>query len=186
MTQTIARRGRLILVGLLAWLAAPAADAANCPALLDHEVELLDEDTRFRLCDRYAGQVVLIVNTASKCGYTPQFEGLEAMYERYRERGLVVLGFPSNDFAQEYRSEERVADFCRLTYGVRFPMFAKTRVREGAADPLYRGLAEASGKYPDWNFHKYLLDRDGRLVGHYPSHVEPDDPRLIQAIEEAL
>ncbi len=176
----------LVAGTVLALVAAASVAAPACPELLDHRVETLEAGETVRLCERFGGQVVLVVNTASKCGYTPQFDGLEALFERYRDRGFAVLGFPSHDFAQEYRDREKIAEFCRLTYGVRFPMFAETRVKEGRADPLYRGLGEAAGAYPAWNFHKYLLDRDGRLVASYPSHVAPDDPRLIRAIEEAL
>lgn len=118
------------------------------------------------LCEAYAGKVVLIVNTASKCAFMSQYEGLEALYETYKERGLVVLGFPSNDFAnQEPGTEAEIKTFCRMTYGVQFPMFAKTRVRKNQADPLHQKLGEATGSWPKWNFHKYLLDREGRVVG---------------------
>jgi glutathione peroxidase len=171
-------------VPLLLLLAAPAAWA--CPATLDVTVRPLGGQEPVRLCDQYAGKVVLVVNTASKCGYTPQFEGLETLYKTYKERGLVVLGFPSNDFRQELGSEQQIGDFCRLTYGVEFPMFAKTRVTKANADPMYRTLGELAGEYPSWNFHKYLLDRQGRLVGSYPTAMEPDDTRLLKKIEELL
>jgi len=129
-----------------------------------------------------------VVNTASRCGYTPQYEGLESLYDHYRERGLVVVGFPSNDFGgQEPGSEQQVAEFCQLTYGVNFPMFEKTVVRPGSdTHPFYRALAAASGESPQWNFHKYLLDRDGELVASFPSEVRPEDPRLLQRIESLL
>lgn len=166
-------------------LAAPAAWA--CPPTLDFAFRPLGGKDPVRLCERYAGQVVLVVNTASKCGFTPQYEGLEALYDRYKDRGFVVLGFPSNDFAgQEPGTEQQIAEFCRLTYGVRFPMFEKTHAAEAQASPLYRTLAGVAGEYPRWNFHKYLLDRDGRLVGSFRSAVEPDDPKLIKKIEELL
>jgi glutathione peroxidase len=166
-------------------LASPSVWA--CPALLDFELRPLGGKEPARLCEAYAGKVLLVVNTASKCGYTPQYEGLEALYELYRERGFVVLGFPSNDFAnQEPGTAQEIQDFCRLTYGVRFPMFEKTRAAQPDASPLYRALGEAAGEYPRWNFHKYLLDRDGRLVGSYRSAVEPDDPELVRKIEELL
>jgi glutathione peroxidase len=177
-----------------AWLAAlvllgnaATAWAADCPAALDFHMRPLLEDKPVHLCEAFRGSVVLIVNTASKCAYTPQYEGLEEIYARYRERGLVVAGFPSNDFgAQEPGTEKQVQDFCRLTYGVQFPMFAKTRVRGDGAEPLYQHLAGVSGDPPRWNFHKYLLDRQGRVVASFPSHVDPKDERLIAAIEELL
>jgi glutathione peroxidase len=155
--------------------------------LLDHTVRMLNSDREVNLAQTYGGNVVLIVNTASKCAFTDQYEGLEALYAEYRDRGLVVLGFPSNDFgAQEPGTEREIQDFCRLTYSVRFPMFAKTRVSEGQADPLFRGLAEAAGRYPQWNFHKYLLDRDGRLVADYRSRLSPSSATLIDTIERLL
>lgn len=175
------------LCGLLLLSAVLPAQADQCPVALDHEVRVLAGEERVNLCERYLGKVVLMVNTASRCAYTPQYEGLEALYARYRDRGLVVLGFPSNDFgAQEPGSESRIQDFCRLTYGVAFPMFEKTHARRDVADPVYRTLGDLAGEYPSWNFHKYLLDRDGRLIGSFPSHVRPDDPRLRSAIEQSL
>jgi glutathione peroxidase len=139
------------------------------------------------LCQAYRGQVVLIVNTASRCAYTPQYDGLEALYRTYQDRGFVVLGFPSNDFGgQEPGSEKQIQDFCRLTYGVRFPMFEKTHAAKGMADPLYRLLGQVAGEYPAWNFHKYLLNREGRLVGSFSSGVTPESEDLVRAIESVL
>jgi glutathione peroxidase len=172
----------LVLLGT----AAPVWSEA-CPQALDFEMRRLGGDETVNLCEAYRGKVALIVNTASRCAFTPQYEGLEALYERYQERGFVVLGFPSNDFgAQEPGSEQEVKSFCRLTYGVRFPMFEKTHAAEARADPLYRALAEQAGEYPSWNFHKYLLDRDGRVVGSYSSFIPPESSNLIRAIESLL
>jgi glutathione peroxidase len=153
-----------------------AAAEPGCPAPLDFRVRPLTGATPVDLCEAFRGKVVLVVNTASKCAFTAQYEGLENLYSRYRERGLVVAGFPSNDFGnQEPGSEKQVRDFCRLTYGVQFPMFAKTRVVGASADPFYQYLARATGEAPRWNFHKYLLDRDGRVVASLPSQVGPND-----------
>ncbi|MGB0720946.1 MAG: glutathione peroxidase [Gammaproteobacteria bacterium] len=164
-----------------------ATPRPDCAPTLDFEKRYLNSGTRVRLCDVFQGKPLLIVNTASRCAYTPQYEGLEALYRKYQDRGLVVLGFPSNDFgAQEPGTEKQVQEFCRLTYSVGFPMFEKTRVRENGADPLYRALGEGAGEYPRWNFHKYLIDRDGKLVGSFPSRVRPDDSRLIEALESTL
>jgi len=161
--------------------------AANCGDLLNHEVRMLGSEERVNLCEEYAGKVVLVVNTASKCAFTPQYDGLEALYDKYRDRGLVVLGFPSNDFGeQEPGTERQIQNFCRLTYSVRFPMFAKTHVRATSADPLYRALGETAGRYPRWNFHKYLLNREGRLVADFPSAVAPENDALVRAIEALL
>jgi glutathione peroxidase len=162
-----------------------AASAAACPPLLDHRMSTLKGQAA-DLC-QYAGKVVLVVNTASYCGFTGQYEGLEALYQRHRERGLVVVGVPSNDFgAQEPGSDAQVADFCERTYKVRFPMLAKTVVSGPDAAPLYRGLAQASGQAPRWNFHKYLLGRDGKVAASFPSAVAPQDARLTAAVEKAL
>jgi glutathione peroxidase len=166
-------------------LATALPAAAACPPLLDHRMGQLKGGTA-DLC-RYAGQVVLVVNTASYCGFTDQYRGLEALYERYRDRGLVVLGVPSNDFgAQEPGSNAEVADFCERTYRVRFPMLEKAVVSGPGAVPLYRALAAETGEAPRWNFHKYVLGRDGRAVASFASAVKPDDPRLVGAVEKAL
>lgn len=166
----------------------PASHASeNCSPLLNHTVPTLVSHTPVNLCQAYQGKVLLIVNTASKCGYTYQYDGLEKLYRRYQKQGLVVLGFPSNDFGgQEPGSEKEVANFCRLTYNVDFPMFAKSSVKEGSASPLYRTLAEQAGHYPRWNFHKYLIDRSGKLVGSFPSPIKPLSSELVTEIEAAL
>lgn len=165
----------------------PEAEA-NCPALLDHSVRHLAGDQVDRLCETYQGQVVMIVNTASKCGFTPQFDGLEALYRKYKDQGFAVLGFPSQDFGgQEYADEAEAAEFCRLTYGVQFPMYATTHAKKGKADPLFEGLAEAAGgDYPSWNFHKYIVDRNGKLVGSFGSFTGPSSSRITRVIEDAL
>jgi len=155
--------------------------------VLDHDARKLGSDEVVNLKQAYQGKVVLIVNTASKCAFTGQYEGLEALYKKYGERGLVVLGFPSNDFgAQEPGTETEIQNFCRLTYSVQFPMFAKTRVKKGFADPLFEALGEAAGRYPKWNFHKYLIDRDGRLVDNYLSFTSPQSSAVVGAIERLL
>ncbi len=165
--------------------AAPAAPAA-CPTLLDRTALRLQDDVPQRLC-QYAGQVTLVVNTASYCGYTPQYKGLEALYRRYRARGFVVLGFPSNDFGQqEPDNAKQIADFCFNTYGVEFPMFSKTVVSGPKADPFFVALARDGGSAPKWNFHKYLIGRDGKLIASYPTAVEPLDARLTRDIEQSL
>jgi len=159
--------------------------AAACPALLDRSMNDILEKPR-SLCE-YAGKVVLVVNTASQCGYTPQYEGLEALYRKYRDRGLVVLGFPSNDFGgQEPGSNQEIAAFCVNQYAVEFPMFAKTSVRGRDANPLFAELARATTSPPRWNFHKYLIARDGKQVQAFDTRVAPGDPKLVGAIEKLL
>jgi glutathione peroxidase len=143
-------------------------------------------DETVSLC-QFKGKVVLIVNTASQCGFTPQYEGLEALYRRYKDRGLVVLGFPANDFGgQEPGSSKDIARFCQVNYGVSFPMFAKTAVVGPDANPLYRDLAAQSGKPPRWNFHKYLVDRNGAVVASFDSAISPRDARVTTQIERLL
>ena len=137
--------------------------------------------------NEYAGDVLLVVNTASKCGFTPQYEGLEALHAKYSDQGFAVLGFPSNDFmGQEPGTEKEIKEFCALTYGVKFPMFEKVHVKGDDATPFYRALKAKTGDEPAWNFHKYLIDRDGKVVGSFGSKVEPGDAKLVVAIEEAL
>ena len=178
---------KMLRMALLALplLAAMPQVRADCPALLDSRIETLMQGET-SLC-QYRGKVLLVVNTASRCGYTPQYEGLEKLYRRYQDRGLVVLGFPSNDFgAQEPGSAKDIAQFCQVNYGVSFPMFAKTRVAAGAADPFYERLAGASGSRPKWNFHKYLVDRRGEKVLAFDTKVTPEDRKLVAEIERLL
>ncbi len=166
--------------------AAPAAAAANCPVLLKQTFKRLQDETPQDLC-QYAGKVVLVVNTASYCGYTSQYDGLEKLYAKYAPKGLVVLGFPSNDFGkQEPGSSKEIADFCYNTYGVKFPMFAKSSVKGSAANPLHASLIKVTGKEPKWNFTKYLIGRDGKVIDVYPSKVTPDDKVMVSRIEQAL
>jgi glutathione peroxidase len=165
---------------------APAPASASCPALLDQRFNRLQDEAPQDLC-KYTGQVALVVNTASYCGFTTQYEGLEALYARYAPKGLVVLGFPSNDFGgQEPGSGKEIADFCYNTYGVKFPMFSKTSVTGPRANPLHAELARITGASPQWNFHKYLIGRNGKVIAHYPSKVTPSDKRLVEDIEKAL
>jgi glutathione peroxidase len=175
----------LIFTVLLLLAGAPAVAAG--PALLDGEYRPLAGKQRVNLGRAYGGQVLLVVNTASKCGYTPQYEGLEALHARYKDRGFAVLGFPSNDFmGQEPGSEAQIREFCTLTYGVKFPMFEKVQVKGRGATPLYQRLRAATGEAPGWNFHKYLVDREGRVVASYGSKVKPGDPAVVAAIEKLL
>jgi glutathione peroxidase len=175
------------LIILLFTLTAWPAISYSCPETLNFNKRVLAGDKTVNLCDAYLGKVVLIVNTASKCGYTYQYEGLETLYSSYKDRGFVVLGFPSNDFAnQEPGDERQIRNFCRNTYSIEFPMFEKSRVSKGFAEPLYATLASKAGEYPRWNFHKYLLDRTGQLVGSFSSRVEPESEELVTALERLL
>jgi glutathione peroxidase len=179
-----------VLTGAPARAQAPAAAAApaatSCPAVLKQTFNRLQDDAPQNLC-QYAGKVVLVVNTASYCGYTKQYEGLEALYAKYNSKGLVVLGFPSNDFGkQEPGSAKEIADLCFNTYGVKFPMFAKSVVSGDAANPLHAQLIKATGKEPKWNFTKYLIDRQGKVIEYFPSKVTPEDKALVSKVEQAL
>jgi glutathione peroxidase len=178
----------MILLACVLAAAAPVARAACAAPLLDVEFRPLADPTPVNLCERFAGQVLLVVNTASKCGFTPQYEGLEALHSRLEARGFAVVGFPSNDFmGQEPGTEEEIREFCVNTYGVQFPMFEKVAVKEGGADPFYQALASQSGgQYPGWNFHKYLIGRDGTVVANFGSRTKPDDEALLAAIEAEL
>jgi len=192
-THMFSRRTALLtalVLGLATALSAAAQPTAAqpkpaCVALLEYTVPRLQDDAPQSLC-QYSGKVLLIVNTASFCGFTPQYEGLEALYKRYAARGLVVMGFPSNDFNQEPKGNKDIAEFCFDTYGVKFPMFAKTTVVGADAHPLYKKLAAATGQPPRWNFHKYLVDRKGQVVASLPSKVAPTDKDLIERIEKLL
>ena len=160
--------------------------AEACPPLLNHEFNRLQTGKPESLC-QFRGKVLLIVNTASYCGYTHQYEGLEAMYRKYRDRGLVVLGFPSNDFgSQEPGSNKEIAEFCRLTYGVQFPMFEKSSVTALKMNPLYAELRANTGQVPKWNFFKYVIDRSGKPAGTFASSVEPDNNELLALVEKLL
>ncbi len=175
---------RVILAGVLL-VASGLATAAD--GLLDRSYRPLGGKGRVDLAQTYGGNVLLIVNTASKCGYTPQFEALEGLHAKYKGKGFAVLGFPSGDFkAQEFDDEAQIREFCTLTYGVKFPMFEKVHVIGDDTTPLYRDLAKATGESPKWNFHKYLVGRDGRILASFGSKTEPDDRAVVDAIERAL
>lgn len=174
--------------------ATPGLEAPNgvvavgnaCPKILQKTVLRLQDNAPQNLC-QYAGKVLLVVNTASYCGFTTQYEGLEKLYADYASQGLVVLGFPSNDFGkQEPGDSKQIADFCFNTYGVKFPMFEKSTVSGPNANPLYRELALATGRAAQWNFNKYLIDRKGKVLASYPSEVTPGDARLVADLKRAL
>lgn len=157
-----------------------------------HDIDVVTLDGRSTTLDEWAGKVLLIVNVASKCGFTPQYAGLEALYEKYADAGLVVLGFPCNQFLfQEPGSSDSIAEFCSTTYGVTFPMFDKVKVRGRGQHPLYSLLVEtpdAGGKAGGvkWNFEKFLVGRDGQPICRFRSKTTPDDPALVAAVEQAL
>jgi len=159
---------------------------ATCPPSLDFDIKLLGEDKTINLCKNYLGKVILVVNTASKCGFTPQYEGLEKLYQEKKDKGLVVLGFPSHDFYQEPATETEIKDFCKLTYDVKFPMFTKTNVRGKKAHPFFKLLADETNSSPKWNFHKYLIGRDGSVVDSFSTVTGPGSNKIIKKIDQLL
>lgn len=174
----------ILLLGFL--FISTQASATECPDLLKFMKRKLNSQEIVNMCSEYKDKTVLFVNTASFCGFTPQFEGLEALYANYKDKGLVVLGFPSHDFKQEAADESETAELCELTYGVKFPMFEPIAVRGDDVDPLYRMLAKKSGTTPKWNFYKYLMDKNGNIVDSYGSTTKPTDKDFIKAIEDTL
>ncbi|MEM1402533.1 MAG: glutathione peroxidase [Pseudomonadota bacterium] len=180
-----AQRGVLLAASVVCVLGSSAAAVADCPAFLDHEMRRLHAKDDVNLCEVTDGQPVLIVNTASHCGYTPQFKGLEALHQAYKDEGLVVVGFASDSFKQEAGSEAEAADVCYVNFGVSFTMLAPTPVRGDEANPVFQALGEAAGE-PRWNFNKYLVSGDGTVVEHFDSGVKPDSATLTAAIEKVL
>jgi glutathione peroxidase len=166
---------------------APATAATTaCPTILKHSFNRLQDEAPQNLC-QYAGKVILVVNTASFCGFTEQYEGLEALYAKYKDKGFVVLGFPSNDFGkQEPGTNKEIADFCFNTYAVKFPMFSKTVVSGPERNALFAQLVKETGTTPKWNFYKYLIDRNGKVVDSYNSMTKPQSKGLVADIEKLL
>jgi len=192
--QLVLRTATLALVSALFSMTANATETSTtkplsnpgCAKLLNEAFPRLQDDQPQSLC-QYAGKVILVVNTASYCGFTRQYDGLERLYERYKNDGFVILGFPSNDFGQqEPESNKKIADFCRNTYGIKFPMFAKSNVRGSEANPLFQALTKQTGEAPGWNFHKYLIGRDGKTVQSFGSQITPESLTMTNAIVEQL
>ena len=157
----------------------------SCSDLLDSDMRILDSSESENLC-KYEGKTILVVNVASRCGYTYQYSGLQNLYEKYQDNNFIVLGVPSRDFFQEYSDESAVAEFCSTEYGVEFPMFATVKVRGKKAHPFYKKLKAESGVEPTWNFNKYLISKEGKVVSTFKSGVKPDSEELITAIEKIL
>lgn len=165
-------------------LTATSMANAACSELYNHQFTTLQGD-KINLCD-YQDKPILVVNTASKCGFTPQFESLEGLYSNYKDKGLLVVGFPSNDFRQEYSSDKQIGDFCKMTYSVKFPMITKTSVTGANANPFYKQLASKTGQAPSWNFFKYVVMPGGKEVYAYSSDVRPDAPEIMSKIKAGL
>jgi glutathione peroxidase len=183
MHRTLALPSLASLTALL--FLSTGARAADCPAFLNHDFQKLHSSQSVNLCEAFAGQPLLIVNTASHCGFTSQFKGLEALYRKYGDRGLVVVGFPSDDFKQEAKEQAETADICYINYGVTFTMLAPSAVTGRKANPVFLELNRRAGE-PSWNFNKYLVSGDGKSVQHFDSRVTPDSAKLVSAIEQML
>jgi glutathione peroxidase len=168
-----------------AFLFIGSAMAAECPAFLNQDLHKLRSKETVNICKAYAGKPLLIVNTASHCGFTPQFTGLQELYEKYKDQGLVVIGFPSNDFHQEDKDIEKTAEICYINYGVKFTMLSESAVKGDDANPIFKELARQT-KAPSWNFNKYLVKADGTVVQHFDSRTTPNSPEMTQAIESVL
>jgi glutathione peroxidase len=173
-----------ISIFMTALLAGPVA-FADCPDFLNHDLRKLHSNEVVNLCETSAGKPLLVINTASHCGYTSQFKGLQVLHEKYQDRGLVVVGFTSDDFRQEANDEAEAADICYVNYGVTFTMLAPTHVRGNEANPVFRELANQT-RAPGWNFNKYLVDSNGKVIMYFDSNTAPDSPALEQAIESLL
>ncbi len=173
--------------GLLALLsfANPASATDQCADYLNHDFRKLRSSETVNICKAYAGKPLLLVNTASHCGFTPQFKGLQALHEKYKDQGLVVIGFPSNDFNQEAKDEAETAEVCYINYGVKFTMLSESPVTGRKANPVFKELAKQTAA-PDWNFNKYLVKPDGTVVKHFDSEVTPESTTMTRAIDKLL
>ena len=174
---------KALLIAATFLLAQPLS--AACPEFLDHTMRKLHSKDSINFCDAFAGKPMLVVNTASHCGYTPQFKGLEALYQEYRDRGLVVVGFASDDFRQEDDDEARAAEICYVNFGVTFTMMAPSHVKGDDANPVFRELVAQTGE-PNWNFNKYLIDANGKVIARYGSSTKPQSSILREAIEDLM
>ncbi|GAL31736.1 glutathione peroxidase family protein [Vibrio maritimus] len=177
---------KALILGLLFGLFAKETLASSCPTLLDSTQRKLNSADTVSLCDEYQGKVLLVVNTASQCGFTGQFEQLETLHNQFKEQGFSVVGFPSNDFNQDRGSEENTAKVCYLDYAVTFPMMARSSVKGTEVNPVFAEIAKQSGVTPKWNFYKYLVGRDGNVVGVFSTGTSPTDDKITAMIKQYL
>jgi glutathione peroxidase len=187
-TALISAAALLVLAATLpatAPVASAQARPAACPAFLNHEFRKLHSSEQVNLCKQFAGKPMLIVNTASHCGFTGQFAGLEAVHKKYKDQGLVVVGFASNDFNQEAKDEAESAEICLQNFGVTFTMMAPQSVKGASANPVFKELARQSSE-PKWNFNKYLVTADGKVTKYFASAVAPESAEFTGAVESLL
>lgn len=179
------RHSLLTSISTLVLLFFASSSWATCASMFEGEMRKLHSQEQVNICALVKDQPVLIINTASHCGYTKQFKGLEALHQEYKDQGLIVIGFASNDFNQEAKDEAKAADVCYVNYGVSFTMLAPSKVKGKDANPIFKALAGQS-KAPSWNFNKYLVNRSGQLVNHFDSSTKPEDAALKAAIQSVL
>jgi glutathione peroxidase len=177
MTTSKMLKSILCLLALL-----PVNAYSECPELLQFETKKLHSSQQVNFCENFQDKVLLVVNTASRCGFTPQFKELESLYEKYKTQGLEIIGFPSNDFRQEHASEQETASVCFKNYGVSFTMVAPSSIKGSGANDFYQALISSTGQAPEWNFNKYLISRDTLKMEHFGSSVSP----LNSALEATL
>ncbi len=173
----------LVIIGLLI---IPMSASASCEDLLNFESKKLHSKQTIDFCQSFNNKVLLVVNTASQCGFTPQFKQLESLYQKYKGQGLEIIGFPSNDFRQEHKSEAETASVCFKNYGVSFTMVAPSSVTGAGKNDFYKILTESAGKQPSWNFNKYLVSKDTKSIEHFDSNVSPLNGALEQRIIQLL
>lgn len=176
----------MVALALMSFAPAAVAESQACSGPLQSEQRMLRSSEHLDLCKVSKDKVVLVVNTASQCGFTGQFEGLEALCQEYKDKGFTVIGFPSNSFRQEHQDEEATAEVCYQNFGVTFPMMATSPVTGRAANPVFQELKDKTGTAPGWNFHKYLVGKNGEVITNFGSRTTPEDEALRSAIEQAL
>lgn len=174
------------IIGMFLILATSLSFADDCPEVLDFSAPRLRASENVEFCKAFAGKALLVVNTASRCGFTPQFKELEALYQEYKDEGLAIVGFPSNDFRQEYGDEEKTAEVCYVNYGVTFDMVAESSVTGSTANEFFQRLRKQTGESPSWNFNKFLVSPDGSRVQHFSAGVRPRNGELEEAVRAML
>ncbi|MEX3071298.1 glutathione peroxidase [Vibrio alginolyticus] len=175
---------RFVVIGMMSL--STYTFASGCPDILQGKQRLLNSTEEIDLCESFKGKTLLVVNTASQCGFTPQFEQLEALYQTYKDKNFTVVGFPSNDFKQDKGSEENSAKICYLDYGVTFPMMARSSVTGASANPVFSEISQQAGVSPRWNFYKFLIDKEGNVIATFPSSTSPTSTTLTDMIEQHL